>query len=184
MLMNGVCRRLRLFSFLFLITLPLLNCNAQFFKSGVTLEPLKDKNVQGTFTLILYGANHANDIATLALLDYEGDGYEFEPFAPEFSYRTKKHFPAAGAFSEAEKFVSWHNSFHSINLSKILDDKGNVMGYEIRPLYDPIAFGVFNVMDVYYKIRGNKVIVKIRLIDSLDRIFPDNEGRKGFFGID
>ena len=95
---------------------------------SLRLKPVKGKDIAGTFTLILYGANHSNDLETIAILDNEGDGYEFEPYAPKFSYKTKKSLSAKAALSEAEKFVSWHRSFLSSDLSRILDPKGNTVG--------------------------------------------------------
>lgn len=38
-------------------------------------EYSKDKDIQGTFTLMLYGSRHLDDIETIAILDIEGDGY-------------------------------------------------------------------------------------------------------------
>ena len=107
----------------------LLGCNSTFLKNRLMIEPLKDSDLQGTVNLILYGANHANDLETIAILDKTGDGYEFEPFAPDFRYRIKKNIPAIEAVKEAEKFVSWHNSFQNMQFSKILNEKGIPIGY-------------------------------------------------------
>jgi hypothetical protein len=166
-----------------IIVLMLLSygCSLALSKERLILEPLKDgKSIQGTFTLILYGANHSNDLETIAILDREGDGYDFEPFAPEFVYRIKKNLPANEALSEAEKFVGWHHSFRSITLSKITDERGSLLGYEVRPLYYPLDFGFFDVLDVNYFKRGNKIIVRIKLIESVEKIISGG-GSRGVF---
>lgn len=141
-------------------------------------EGIKDTDIQGTFSLILYGSRYLNDIETIAILDTEGDGYSFEPYAPEFDYKIKQGVSAKEAFKEAERFVSWHGSFLYSQTSKILDHKGNIIGYEIRPLYQPIAFGVSDVIDVDYKIEDSRVIIRIRLKPQIEKMLFDGDKTK------
>ena len=144
----------------------------------IRTEPSEYKELAGSFTLILYGSRHSNDIETVAILDIEGDGYSFEPYAPEFDYRIKKGVHAKEAFKEAEHFVSWHSSFYRTQLSRIIDEKGVTIGYELRPLYRPLTFGVSDVLDVDYIKRGDKVIVKIKLIPSVERMLSGGDGSR------
>ncbi len=144
---------------------------------GLRTEEIKDVNITGVFTLLLYGSRHSNDIETIAILDLEGDQYTFEIYTPEFDYKIKKHLPAPMALNEAEKFEDWHSSFQRSQLSRIIDDKGNTIGYEVRPLYLPITFGVADVLDVDYRIKDDKVIVKIRLIPSVEKMLSDDKDR-------
>lgn len=120
-------------------------------------------DIAGTFTLILYGAEHSNDIETLAILDKEGDRYAFEPFAPKFKYTIKRGLSVKEALEEAGKFISWHNLFHQSQLRGIIDEKGNVLGYELRPLYLPLMLGTDDIMDIDYRMRSDKIAVFIRL---------------------
>ncbi|HBR21075.1 MAG TPA: hypothetical protein DD713_00665 [Nitrospiraceae bacterium] len=159
----------------------LLGCSFALSKERLMPEPLKDsKNMQGTFTLILYGANHSNDLETIAILDREGDGYQFEPYAPEFVYRIKKNLPANEALSEAKKFVGWHHSFRNVIISKITDEKGSLLGYEVRPLYYPLDFGFSDILDVNYFKSGNKIIARIKLIESVEKIIFGSDSRGVF----
>jgi len=141
-------------------------------------EDAKDEDIKGSFTLILYGSRHLSDIETIAILDIEGDSYSFEPYAPEFDYKIKRGVSAKEALEEAERFVSWHSSFYRTQLSRTLDDKGNVIGYELRPLYQPLAFGVSDVLDVDYRIKDNRVIVRIKLKPQIERMLFDGDGVK------
>jgi len=131
----------------------------------------KDQEVTGTFTLILYGGRHINDLETLVILDKEGDRYEFEPYAPEYDYKVKKGVTAGDALSEAKKFVSFHNAFWRSQLSKILDEKGNIIGFELRPLYHPFVYGRDDLLEVYYRVKDGKVIAFIRLIPEVFNTF-------------
>jgi hypothetical protein len=136
-------------------------------------EEIKEGDVKGVFTLILYGARDINDIETVAILDLEGDRYTLEPYAPAFDYKVKKGLSEKAALDEAHKFISYHNAFYRPQLSRILDDKGNTIGYEVRPLYMPFVFGRSDVLEVDYWLRGEKVKVNIRILPSIEKALPE-----------
>lgn len=149
-------------------------------------KPLKTEtatpaDVSGAFTLILYGANYLDDLETIAILDYEGDDYHFKPYAPEFNYKVKKGVQAQEALKEAEKFVSFHNSFWRSRLIKIVDKEGVTIGYEVKPLYRPFIFGFSDILDVYYWLKENgNVKVIIRLDVAIERTrFRGSNGSVG-----
>jgi hypothetical protein len=148
------------------------------FEKYLKTEDAKVQEVTGGFTLILYGGRYLDDIETIAILDREGDKYIFEPYAPEYNYKIKKGVPAREALAEAEKFVSWHSSFRRAQLGKIIDDQGDIIGFEMRPLYFPLTFGVSDVRDVDYWLKDSKVIVKIKLIPSVEMMFRDGDKSK------
>ncbi len=153
-------------------------------------KPLKtvlagSSELKGTFTLILYGGNYLDDIETIALLDSEGDEYTLEPYAPAFDFKIHKGMSAEEALQTAGKFVSFHPAFWRSQLSKILDERGNTIGYEVRPLYMPTAFGMMgDVLDVYYwPKKGGRVKVVIKLVPSLERYkIPGGDGASGGAG--
>jgi hypothetical protein len=60
-------------------------------------------------------------------------------------------------------------------MSKILDPVGNVIGYELRPLYFSAAYDSDDVLDVDYRIKGDKVIVKIQINPFLQKRFFDKD---------
>jgi len=120
--------------------------------------------ITDTFTLILHGKNNAYDLETIALLEKEGDGYELKVDAPEYEYKVIRNLPAREALSKAQDFVKWNRSFRRSEIRKIIDDQGSVIGYEVRPLYDPFDYGISNVLVVNYWIKeGGVVKVTIRL---------------------
>ncbi|MGB9715716.1 MAG: hypothetical protein ACPL1G_04830 [Thermodesulfovibrionales bacterium] len=140
--------------------------SAKFLKT----EKAREEEAQGTFSLILYGGRHINDLETVAFFDIEGDYYVFEPYAPDFDYKIKRNISAENALREAEKFVAFHNAFWRSQFSKILDENGNVIGYEMRPLYRPFVYGRDDLLEIYYRIKGNKVIIEIRLTPDFFKI--------------
>lgn len=166
-------------SILTIAVLPFIIISSSFaFEKPLKTEAARPANVSGVFTLILYGANYLDDIETVAILDYEGDEYYFEPYAPEFDYRVKKGIPAKEALKKAEKFVSFHNSFWKYHLSKIVNHEGVSIGFEVKPLYIPFVYGFSDIVDVYYWLKGDgKVKVVIKLDSNLvERIhFPGSD---------
>lgn len=126
--------------------------------------------ITGTFSLILYGGRHSMDLETVAILGQEGTPYTFEVYAPKYDYKIIKGFPAKEALEKATTFVSFHPYFWRSRLGKIFDYQGNVIGYEVRPLYDPFLFRFPDVLYVDYIIRDTKVVVYIRLRPDVERM--------------
>jgi hypothetical protein len=160
--------------FLFVTSLFLIASDSFAFETSLKTEAANPSEVKGTFTLILYGGNYYDDLETMAILDREGDPYTLDLYVPDFDYRVRKGVSAKEALAEAGKFVRFHPSFWHSQLSKIMDGKGDVIGYELRPLYYPITYGVNDVLDVHYWMKeGGRVKVTIRLIPSVERLrFP------------
>lgn len=149
--------------------------SAKFLKT----EKASEEEIEGTFSLILYGGRHINDLETVAFLDIEGDLFEFEPYAPDFDYKIKRNITAEDALKEAKNFVDFHNAFWRSQLCKILDENGKLLGYEIRPLYRPFVYGRDDLLEIYYRIRENKVTIEIRLTPDFFKIPFLNEQPSG-----
>jgi hypothetical protein len=159
---------------LFLLAIFLFSVNHAFALSEhLQTEEVKEDAVKGVFTLILYGARDIGDIETLALLDIEGDEYTLEPYAPAFDYKIKKGLSEKTALNEAYKFIGYHNAFLRPQVSKIIDRKGNTIGYEVRPLYIPFVFGRSDVLEVDYWLKGDTVRVTIKIALSIEKSLPE-----------
>ena len=157
-------RTLRNFTVLTTVLIFVTVSSAFAFKRPLITESASPSDVKGVFTLILYGANYSDDLETVAILDKEGDGYTFVPFAPQFNYKVKKGIQAQEALKEAEQFVSFHNAFWKYQLSKILNPEGVTIGFEVRPLYLSFVYGFSDILDIYYWLKADgKVKVVIRL---------------------
>jgi len=134
-------------------------------------------DVQGTYTLILYGGNYSDDLETIAFLDKEGDRYTLEPYAPEFVFRVRNGLSADRALREASEFIRSHADFHREQVRGIRDEKGEIIGYELRPLYLSITFGTDDVLDVDYLLKEDRVLVFVKLKPALEK-------RKNDFDLD
>ncbi|MFN3480320.1 MAG: hypothetical protein ACK415_08020 [Thermodesulfovibrionales bacterium] len=142
-------------------------------RTDVAKDIDRDKN----YSLILYGARHGNDLESVAILDIEGDEYVFAPYAPDFDFEIERGLDASAVIKRAEQFVSWHPLYHGSELKKIVLS-GRVIGYELRPLYDPLAYGLSDVLDIDYRLRDKEVIVRIRLLPQIERMLHDGERRR------
>jgi hypothetical protein len=127
----------------------------------------------GRFNVILYGCAYNDDLETIAILWREDGPYVFEPFAPDYNYRIVRGIPAKEALEQAEEFVYCHNAFRRSQLSRLVGAKGETLGFEVRPLYLPFVFGTDDALDTDYRIKEGKVVVKIRLLPSLERMRSD-----------
>ncbi|MFO0754478.1 MAG: hypothetical protein U0411_14285 [Thermodesulfovibrionales bacterium] len=128
-----------------------------------------------TYTLILYGGRYLQDLANVALLDREGDGYTFEVYAPAFDYRVVKGLTAKEALSAAQKHVAQHYAFWRSYLSALPGPGGETLGYEISPRYYPYETGTPDVLDISYQMKGNKVVARIQLKPDVERRLTDEE---------
>jgi hypothetical protein len=68
-------------------------------------------------------------------------------------------------------------SYQQTRFSKI-QTGGNVAGYEARALYSPIRFGMYDVLDIQYVARDNKIVVYIKLDAAVEKELNDEGGRE------
>jgi len=123
---------------------------------------IMDTDVSGIFTVIYYGYNsHRSDPKTVAILDLEGDQYTFVPSAHDYEYVIKKRVPAKEALEDSRFLITRQSYYFKSRLSKILDDSGQTIGYELRPLYQTHVYGRADILDIRYRIRENKVFVSV-----------------------
>jgi hypothetical protein len=143
-------------------------------------ELAEDSEITGSYTLILFGTRNAYELKTIAFLDKEGDGYELVPYAPDYDYKVIKNLPASEALKKALDYVKWPRDYRSSQVCKILDGQGSVIGYEVRPLYDPLAYGISNVLVVQYWVQAGGVVkVTINLHPTAESYLRRTETSRG-----
>ncbi len=139
-------------------------------RQGLRSDPAASDGMSGNYSLILFGCRYLDDPETVAIFDREGDQYRFEPFSPEFNYRIEKNLSGDTALEKARHFINCHTAVHGERLSRISDGKGVVPGYELRPLYFPLTYGVDDILLTDYRVEGDTVVVTIRVIPSVERM--------------
>ena len=158
-------------NFLFIAAVVVLIIIGLFYLSGahnLKTEEAKPDDVQGQFTLLLYGCSSRDDLANIAILDKEGDQYPFEIYASDSSYTRKAAMSGAEALQEAERFVRCNIRSERFRLRRILSPDGAGIGFELRPLYSAVTFGNDDVLDVRYLIKDRKIIVHIKLDPAIE----------------
>jgi len=144
------------------------------FASNASAAGLKtvvaDKSeVQGTFTLILYGGISASDPENVAILKREGDGYSIEIEAGGRGYTVMKALSANVALAEAEKFVRRSIEARRLtHIAKIIGPSGDIIGFEVKALYEPDRFGMPVVVNTRYTLKGDTVHAWIRLDPGIE----------------
>jgi len=157
-----------------------LACDSAAFEKPLRTEWVNQSEVAGSFTLILYGGNYFNDLQTIAFLDAEGYPYTFEPYAPAFEYRLLKGLSAREALDKAQDFVSTTgNCFVRSQLSKVLDRNDKTIGYELRPFYNPLCYGLADVLDVSYWNKDGKIVIKVKVKPIVEKQFESGDSSTG-----
>ncbi len=140
-------------------------------------ERIEDIKETGDVSLILYGHTYSTDPETLAVIDPEGDEYTFTPYASEYKYKVIRGLSPAKAIQDANLFVKGHPYASGSIMKRILNEQGTVIGYEIRPLYHFIHYGLSDILDVSYRIRENKVSFFVDIKRSIQKkLFRDELG--------
>ncbi len=158
-------------NFLFIAAVAVLIIIGLFYLWGANYlktEEAKPDDVQGKFTLLLYGCNFRDDLANIAILEKGGGQYSFEIYAPDSSYTSKAGINGAEALQEAERFVRCNIRSEQSRLRRILSPDGAGIGFELRPLYSAVTFGKDDVLDVRYLIKDRKIIVHIKLDPAIE----------------
>jgi hypothetical protein len=130
----------------------------------------RQADVQGTYTLLLYGCHYPADLKDVAILVADGGKYPLEIYDIGTSYKVNKEVAAQDALAEAESFVKCSTyGVRSIQLKRISDGSGGTLGFEVRPLYVPLEFGSDDVMSISYSLRDGIVRAYIRLDPQVER---------------
>lgn len=126
-------------------------------------ERVEDPALQGTYTLIVYGLRHYEDVNNFAFLDVEGDAYELVPFTPKFDYKVFKGLGGPEALRRAGELLGTHREYYRISYRGISDPSGRLVALELRPMYIPY-YGDDNLlysMD-YYLVEGGRIKIFFR----------------------
>ena len=143
-------------------------------RDGGTPDP------SGTYTVIRYGQNYADDVAALVVIVPEKGKYAFEVNKPDFEYRVQKGLTAKQAMEMAQDFASRHREFLRSQTSSVLGPGGNVIAFEVKALYKTTFLGMEDVIYTDYVLRGDdRVQLNIRLDDAVRRQSQGRDGRGG-----
>jgi hypothetical protein len=129
---------------------------------------LDDEAITGEYDLILYEEEVDGTRNAFAILDIEGDSYEFVPSAVEGGINRQRELPAAVALDRAGRFLAATET-SPIKVRRILRD-GVTIGFELRPrddYFDPRP--VPNLLQINYDVEGDKVRFSIRALPQLER---------------
>ncbi len=139
--------------------------------------PAQDSELTGTFDVILYGCNYFNDPESIVFFDRADDALTFDPFAPSFNYRVRKGVNSADLLEHAKKFLNCNVALRGFELKKIVAEDNRVIGYELRPHYDSFVYGITEPLSVYYRIKGDKVRIDLRLDPSVEHMLREGNDK-------
>jgi hypothetical protein len=136
------------------------------------------KAVSGTYTLMLHGCTYGRQIDNVAILVDEQSPYPVDIYDIPTSYTIKKQVPASEAIAAATSFVSCSTfSVSEKRVSRIADNSGKTIGYEVRPLYLPLELGNPDPLQISYFLREDGVRVYIRIDRAVEKILEASGGK-------
>jgi len=139
-------------------------------KQEIRTEDASEQEITGNYNVILYGGIYAKALETVAILSKEDSPYTIVPYAPEFDYKIIKNLPAKDALAVAYDFISRNPNVTRPQLARIIDSSsGRVIGYEVRPLYQPFVYGATDLLNIYYWREGDKVYVRMWVLRKDER---------------
>jgi len=141
---------------LFMICFMIMGCEQ--YQRALITRPAKAIDQSGAYTVIRVGGSHSEDYSAFALLIPETGKFRFDVYKPDFEYRTAKGLTAKQALDMAETFVAAQPYFNYSQTSEIMGPEGNVIGYEVRPLYREIMFGQSDILLIAYLLRANNTV--------------------------
>lgn len=119
---------------------------------------------EGTYTVFLYSTEQSEGLegtqrvkGLIAILDLEGDGYEFHLRAPGFDYGTVRGLTGPEAVRSAQWFIGRQYS-GKLSYMRIIAD-GKTVGYEIRPEKKQMLYRRLAINTDYLLTGGNTVEV-------------------------
>lgn len=144
-----------------------------------TSRTMEGRAVEGTFTVILYGGQNANDFETVAILDRQGDVYQFETFGGRYSATVFEGMNTKEALDKAKRFVGQHTAFRAAETRVIKGPAGALLGYEIRPIFSSTVAGGRELLDTRYVLQPDNIImVYVYLNRGLDRMFYNDSSSR------
>jgi hypothetical protein len=168
------------FAALLLMTLALQSC---MIGVQLTTVPADRALLSGTYTLLLYGCHYPDQIDNVAFLVDENSRYPFEIYDLDTSFKVKKGVPAQQAAIEADAFVRCsHHTIWQTQITRILDDSGGTVGYEVRPLYAIPEFGTPDVLMISYSLKNGKIRAYIRKLPEAENETGDVWNTRGAGG--
>lgn len=92
---------------------------------------------QQKFHLLLVGKETSHDVETVAVLDKVDDKYEFLSGGGIFPHNYHQNLNGEEAFSKGRKFLEQLVILYKIEAYSILSPEGEIIGYELRPYFNP-----------------------------------------------
>lgn len=130
------------------------------------------ENGKMRYDLTLFGGRYEDDLRSMAILSIRSTPYRILPYAPKFDYRVIKNLDASRAVKTAVSFLRGINpNYTGITENLILSPGGRPIGYEIRPLYLTIAYGIPDILETAYQVWGKPVKSKIT-VRAWVRVIP------------
>ncbi len=136
-------------SLLIAIILPVIMVSCSGLKTLQTSPAVMD-DIKGNFDVIFYYDPDPDNIKKVAILDIAGDDHTISVYDTHYNIREKNNVPSEEAFNSAVEHVKGHLEYDTYKIKRIHAPDGSTIGFEVRPIYVAIRYGMSDVLDIHY----------------------------------
>lgn len=125
-------------------------------------RPVTEIAPSGTYNAVFYGYRYVGDLETVVFLKPASSQFQIKVRSTRY-YSIVNGLSAPAAIKRAERFFSSNPNYTGISRNKILTPAGQLVGYEIRPLYQVFVYGTPDVLTTNYTLKDNTVNMYVEL---------------------
>ncbi len=120
-----------------------------------TVPVQKMQEDEGQFNLIYLVNQKRDDLRNAVILDRLGDEYIFVPDVRDFDYEVLQDISIREATLETDVFFRSFPFITGGTFFGITNRKGDTIGYEFRPYYNPKYYGTPDILDIDYSLKSD-----------------------------
>lgn len=128
------------------------------------------RETEPLYTLIYFVGIDHSDVRRAVILDLEEDDYLFRPEVIDFQYEILQNVSLPESIYETEVFFR-QEGVAGYNKASVHSPDGQLIGYELRPLYSEEFMGIPDLLNMsYFLQKDNSIRIKIQIKKSLKRL--------------
>ena len=126
-------------------------------------RPAREIAPSETYSVIFYGNRYVGDLETVVFLKPVSSQFNVKPKSSVY-YSIVNGISAPVAMKKAEAFFKSNPNYTGISKNRIsVASTGQLIGYEIRPLYQPFVYGMPDVLTTCYTLKGKTVSMYVEI---------------------
>jgi len=145
-------------SYILIITLVFLLVTCSGYGTLKRVKTPDPSTIKGSFTLYLLQDEPGADAARAAIIDVEGDDIRLVPAVSSFYIKTHGGLTLSSAMDKSQSVFASHCAYTGHVLRGLASAGGEIVGYEITPVYTPFLCEFAPTVNLNYYSKGQGII--------------------------